>query len=571
MAFCDSSSRSPLFHPGISFLLKKRRSAILRRISKSFATRRRFILSLTAVLLAAVWLANAIVSILYREPLDPEAFRRTIPLGLLVYAIWHFVKNAFKRPDVPIEWTPAEIELLMGSPFTQRDRLVYRFATIFNSVLVKALCFAILMGPDLPSWLAGFLGVLLALLFVDLWKLLVEHIAWGVDDRVYRFYRYGSAVLVTGFAISALTLTMCNSHIWQFGSTPAAIGFAKLFLTSAASLRETYVGLVLESPFHLFSQVILASELSVVNVLCFTSTNALVALMICLVLHADPRCNEARLRREQAGYQAGWNIQADTHHSNPCSFRIPRLSAWGGMGPLVWRQIKGAANYRASLLFALAVPSALACLPAFAYDNTNMILLNVVGALVFYSFILLPTALKFDFRRDLDRFPILKSLPLNPLTIVMGQLATPVLIASLFQIVVFMLVNLFHTLPLYMMVTSVILLIPLNILIFAIENLIFLLFPYRVAQEGFAVFLRSTLTFTAKGILFLAALIYFVAWAFTVDNLTATVNESLSLNCDHRLVFAVGIWLSIAAASLCMVLSVARAFQRFDVSQDIPS
>ena len=200
-----------------------------------------------------------------------------------------------------------------------------------------------------------------------------------------------------------------------------------------------------------------------------------------------------------------------------------------------------------------------------------MILLNVVGALVFYSFILLPTALKFDFRRDLDRFTILKSLPLHPLTIVLGQLATPVLVSSLFQIIVFAMVGVLHPLPLHLVIASVILLIPLNVLIFAIENLIFLLFPYRVAQEGFAVFLRSTLTFTAKGLLFLAALIFVVAWAFTVDNLTDTLNQSLSLDFDHRLVFAVGIWCAIAIASICTVISLTRVFQRFDVSQDMPS
>ena len=571
MLIAESDCRSGIFHPGISFLLKKRRFAIVRRISKSFATRRRFVLSLTAVLLAIVWLANAMISILYREPLDPIAFRRTISLGLLVYSIWHVLKNAFKRPEVAIEWTPAEVELLLGGPFTRRDRLVYRFATIVNSVVIKSLCFAILMLPDLPSWIAGFSGVLLGLLFVDLWKLLVENVAWGMSDRVYKFYRYCTATLVVGFAISALTLTVCNSQDWRFGSTPAAIEFAKLFLTSAASLRETWIGIILETPFLLFSQIILAHEFSANNMICFATALALVALMGGLVLRVDQICFDAKHRAEQESYRAGVAVTNDVVNEKTPVFRLARLARFGGMGPLVWRQLKGVKNYRSSLLFAMAVPSVLACLPAFAYENTNMVLLNVVGALVFYSFILLPTALKFDFRRDLDRFPILKSLPLHPLSIVIGQLTTPVLVSSLFQIVVFAMVSVFHPIPFVFAAASIILLVPLNVLIFAIENLIFLLFPYRVAQEGFAVFLRSTLTFTAKGVLFLAALIFVVAWAFTVDNLTVVLNRSLSVNFDHRLVFAIGIWLSIAIASICTVVSLTRAFHRFDVSQDMPS
>ena len=41
----------------------------------------------------------------------------------------------------------------------------------------------------------------------------------------------------------------------------------------------------------------------------------------------------------------------------------------------------------------------------------------------------------------------------------------------------------------------------MNVLIFALDNIIFLLYPYRVQQEGLEIFLRTMLTFTGKGII----------------------------------------------------------------------
>jgi hypothetical protein len=48
--------------------------------------------------------------------------------------------------------------------------------------------------------------------------------------------------------------------------------------------------------------------------------------------------------------------------------------------------------------------------------------------------------------------------------------------------------------------------IPLNVLVFGLDNLIYLLYPYRVQQEGLEIFLRTMLTFTGKGLLFAVAL-----------------------------------------------------------------
>ena len=70
---------------------------------------------------------------------------------------------------------------------------------------------------------------------------------------------------------------------------------------------------------------------------------------------------------------------------------------------MAWRQAIGAHRHAGSLLLALVAPGVLACIPLLVHRDPKRALLDVVGALAFYSFLLLPAALKFDFRRDVDR------------------------------------------------------------------------------------------------------------------------------------------------------------------------
>ena len=78
----------------------------------------------------------------------------------------------------------------------------------------------------------------------------------------------------------------------------------------------------------------------------------------------------------------------------------------------------------------------MASLPLLVPGDGLATYLTVFGGVVFYSFVLLPAALKLDFRRDFDHLALLKSLPMKPLTVVIGQLATPVALTWFFQIAI---------------------------------------------------------------------------------------------------------------------------------------
>ncbi len=196
--------------------------------------------------------------------------------------------------------------------------------------------------------------------------------------------------------------------------------------------------------------------------------------------------------------------------------------------------------------------------------------IQIVGALVFYSFLLMPAALRFDYRRDVNRMTVLKSLPFTPLAITVGQLFAPVATCTMFQCAVLCIACLFRPFPLPWLVICTLLLIPVNGLIFAIENLIFLLYPYRPNEEGIGVFVRSILTFTAKGLLFLLAVIVTLAWvgaAHVLTDATSWGTPQLRL----AVYFSAGMWTMVAGTAALLVATIARVFERFDPSQDTPA
>ena len=109
--------------------------------------------------------------------------------------------------------------------------------------------------------------------------------------------------------------------------------------------------------------------------------------------------------------------------------------------------------------------------------------LNILGSIVFYSFILLPPALLLDFRRDARKLILWKSLPLNPLSLTIGQVFVPVALMSLFQGVVLVVAV---TLGGYssLMLLAWPLFIPMNVFIIGMENAIFLMHPMRASGRS---------------------------------------------------------------------------------------
>ena len=177
--------------------------------------------------------------------------------------------------------------------------------------------------------------------------------------------------------------------------------------------------------------------------------------------------------------------------------------------------------------------------------------------------------MKFDFRRDVSRIGHLKSLPLTPASTVVGQLATPVAVSTIYQLVVVGLACLVLPSQAHTLLIGLALFVPMNVFIFSLENLIFLLYPYRMNQEGLDVFLRTILTFTAKGLLFAFGAGAIVAWAFVGHELIGSLTGTRAIH--GALVFTAGLAIALVAVAVVTSYALVRAFVRFDPSLDTPA
>ena len=601
-------------HPATLQLLRYQATARVSRTLRSFRGRRRLLLSILSVLLAVLWLGQVVAGILFREPADPQKLAVWIPLGLLAYSLWHLLKAACRTPIEPFEWTPAERELLGAAPLRRRELVMYRLIAIAVAAVAKAACFSLVMLPDLHVWLAGFAGMLMALLFVDLIRMAIEILAYGMSRKAFIRFR----IVVLAAAGMCLGIALLNSLPFPDGETrggePTALFIGLRILNSLMDLRTTWLGSIAETPFHVFASVILTPRISMTLVTHLLLAAALVMILAESVVRLDSLIQQWRIAAERSAFQrlfAGVSVTAGQQESpledalqlegalqQPGSHRpavvargchdngLPagritetrrRLSpavrvpvrVWGA-GSLAWRQALGAFHYRTSVGVALIVPGFLSCLTLLTPQYGPTMLIQLVGGLVFYSFLLLPTALKFDFRRDIDRLAVIKALPASPTAVTLGQLVVPVVFCTLFQMVVLLIAIVVRPYHPALYIAAVVVLVPMNVLIFALENLIFLLYPYRLNQEGFGVFLRSILAFTAKSILFVIALLIALVWALLSKQLATRLIPSSEL-VGVSVVFVTGMWALVTAAAMGTIALLTSVYRRFDPSQDTPA
>jgi len=561
-------SPQSICHPATIELLSYRFKAKISRLLSSFRNPRRQVLSIVAVVLGFVWLSQAIASMLFRETANREDLALWIPLGLLAYSLWHVIKIVSKKPTEPFEWTRAEDEYLRAAPVSRTQLISYRLTSIFSASVLKALCFSVVMIPDLEIWLLGFLGMLLGLVFVDLFRVSFELFFRGNSKAGQMIWRF--AVIGGLIGVVAWTLIQClySPTAATDIASPGALLFFKRFVVDLFGLASTTTGSILLFPFRAFSELMLTRQIGL-RTLGFAGVSvSLVGGLVCSIYHIDRWMLARRKCREKRKYQRGLTATAKTN-SNPLArsrkVRVPtRLN---GFGSILWRQLLGAYHYRMTLLISLGLPTLLCCIPLFAKHSPSLMLINVVGGVVFYSFLLLPSALMLDFRRDISRMAVMKSLPISPLAMTLGQLSAPVLICSIFQWIVLLIAFFAGSIIGWQTLLTGVLLVPVNVLIFAIENFIFMLAPYRHNQEGVDVFLRTILTFTAKGILFAVALAVTVGWALTSK---AIGNWASSVPAAGPVVFGTGIWLFTCLVSSGFVYGLVRIYDRFDPSQDLP-
>jgi uncharacterized metal-binding protein len=127
-----------------------------------------------------------------------------------------------------------------------------------------------------------------------------------------------------------------------------------------------------------------------------------------------------------------------------------------------------------------------------------------------------------------------------------------------------------RSLPAHQLVVAMLIMVPLNVLVFGLDNLIYLLYPYRMQQEGLEIFFRTMLTFTGKGLLFAGGLLVIAAWGFTAAALAHGVSDWTGSNVNAYAVFTVGMVAGPSFLAGLVLCGLSRTYRGMDPIEDVP-
>lgn len=446
-------------------------------------------------------------------------------------------------------FSPAEINLLFVGPFSRRDLILYKFTAYASGAALSAALIAPFAQSQIGSIFSTFAATLLTLVFVQL-NSAAAGMAWQAfeGNRLARL-KWPVTGVVCAIALAAIL------HAWA--SPDRSIS------DLVSDLRHSWIGTVILLPYIVFSELILAQTLF--PQLAFWATLAVLINvgLLSAIIKLDGRTSERSLREHSRlsdrweRMKQGGSFWATERSEVPSLRRAPRL---GGFGPIAWRQaIKAVRN--SSKVIAVFLVGAACTGPLISMAGIQVTGDRAMVTIFFFFGYILPRTLICDFRGDLSRMEIYKTLPITPWRICIGQLVVQVLLAYIIALT--MIVSIFffdERLTASFALTLAAFALPLTLLIYAIENTIFLLFPAKLVPMGRADFEflgRALVEIIAKASIILTA----VSAALGVGILTfMLLRTTLVLP-------GLASWFALALIASLATIVMQYAFRRFVVAE----
>src|SRR5947207_508827 len=404
------------------FLLRLRFIAWGRRISRGLHG----IKGILLVLFGAIMLGGLVLSAVMqpKRHVDPELLRLYGTGALLAYCVMVVLTSA---GEPAVTFTAAEVDFLFPGPFSRRELLAYKILGNMFSSLITATFLLIWLKRFAHSLGAAFLAVVLVLNFLQLFSMAVAMFSGLMGARAFNLQRKVILFVLTVAVVVGI------GHWLQLRQGQGPIQWM------AAAEKYSIFRLAL-APLRWFTEVFAAEGAS--DLIVWGSSALLINLIMVLVvfllevqfLEASASASErhyARLQRvRSSGVFAGRMATGKPRRG----LGQPRL--WGGMGPLAWRQgLALLRNIRGVLVF-LAMFILFGMGPAFMRSQGRVQSESVAYFFIpMMSLFMLPR-LTFDFRGDIDRMDVLKTLPLPPWKLVVGELITPVMLVCSVQVLV---------------------------------------------------------------------------------------------------------------------------------------
>lgn len=540
-------------NPGLLYLLRMKPVGWWRAIGRRFTGTKRFLLVAGILALFAVLVGPQIMLAAHASAEDTIATTVSIriwgPAVLMLLAVFGMSSGT------GLLFQPSEIDLLFPAPLSRRELLCYHVVGKLSVVLLSSLWMALFTLRWASCWYGGFVGLFFGLAFLQLTSQFASLLLASFSVRINKGLRRIVTIGFVGLCVVATVIAMQQ----RTAESSFADGLAEIVNSDASRLAT--------APARVFIEIF-ASE----TVLEFGKWSAaglaILVLLFGLILVFDvaysdgalrlSRKVQERLRRMRSG---GGPLLAPV--SSSVRFSLPAFPWLGGAGPMAWRQgIEALRSLRGILftaLFTVGLPVVFVTASRSEADGSGAMGFGVIIMMT----VVMTQNLALDFRRDVDRMVFLKSLPLPPAYVALGQILPGILILTLLQSIAIAALVLALGIEMPWPTSMLLLLLPFNWLSMALDNLLFLWFPYRFApkEAGNVQFMfRPMMVLMVKMFALMAGIgvaagLASLAWWLSGESmwlaaLTATVVVSA-----EAAVFT--IWLG-------------RAFARFDATKDVP-
>lgn len=480
---------------------------------------------------------------------EPQQLRAQMAQFMPLSLLFAFLLTVFISAPPAIYFSPTEISLLFSAPFTRRALILYKLCCYALGVLLNSLLITVLTPSMVASPGAIFAGSFLALLFIQLLTVASNLLTQSLKDLFRRQmpWRY----LPIALLMLLIAVGWCYVDVAD-GLKPALIRF-----------QESLGGTLLLAPFGIFADIFLTQSPFFECWPSLLLAAAMNAVLIVVVIFLDGKSSEAStaasLERHQHWEQTRRSGRFLTE--NPVVTRTvmppPKLT---GIGPVIWRQWLSAFRSSRKVLWGFLTIAVLGG-PLLVVASREISIWTLIGSIFFAIVFVLPKTLAFDFRNDLETMETFKSLPLPPWKINTGQMATPVLLSCLLELVLLASTAIFAGSHLGLILLAIApFILPFNILLYGLENLFFLLFPAALVPVGRADFDflgRTMLEFIVKSIILIASCVLSATLGWLVMK-----NLHLSWH-----VFIAVAWFALTSVSLLTLPLLNWAFRRFDVSR----
>lgn len=556
------------------------------RFGARLRSRRTVAGSIAVVMFVVSYLVMGILFLSHHQTSDPMRLRAYLTGGLVLYLVYHTVRQSWSQPDDPDSELNAETLWIGGGPIDRRYMVLRRALASAPASATKAGLLCVVLFRNVPSVFNLFLGVFIAFLTLEWCRITVSNVLNAMTSRDRKTLQ-----LASGLMASAI-VTQLVYQVWA--TTPNKsdpIHYAVNTLGAIGTLTESTSVQWMGLPFQAAAQTaigrslegnwisILASQAGPIAAQTMTPLISLAVLGLSAwgVITTDKWSRKRRFEIEKSRLDS---INIDSLTQAPSSFTsssqsapgvLPRLvqvadrvlpTSWSPALAVMWRQAICVQRYRVNVIASFAIPMALSLSPLVT-DLGNKQWMFVIGGIALSSLLLAPPALQIDFRRDLRRMLLLRGMPVTATSLALGMLSLPVILTTLFQwSTLTIAAAMVH--PPSVTITWLFLSLPaLSVVTFALENAIFLTFPHHIGAQGIFMVIRAKGMFLWKGSLLMVCPLLIVLFkglceAFVPDGLQSTA-------------LIVGIVSTAWALAIVSVAWLIRRWNRFDPLRDIPA